>query len=65
MSLGIAELCQWMADNWLIFNDEKTEFMILCSRFSDPATFPILHILVMNVFLFNTARNLGFTLTLE
>ncbi len=26
-----AELCQLMADNWLMFNDEKTEFIILCS----------------------------------
>ncbi len=39
----IVELCQWMANNWLMFNDEKTEFMILISRFSDPVTFLIFH----------------------
>ncbi len=45
-----------------MFNDDKTEFMILCSRCSDPATFPILHIGDECVPVSNTACYIGFTI---
>ncbi len=56
----VTEIRQWMADNWLLFNDGKTKFMILSSRFADPATIHVVHIGDAFVPVISTAHNLDF-----
>ncbi len=32
----ISELCEWMAINFLMFNDNKTVVLVIASHFKDP-----------------------------
>ena len=51
---------QWMADNWLKFNDPKTEFMIISSRFAPSVDFPDFHVGDSLITPSTSARKLGF-----
>lgn len=56
----IAEMRQWMTDNWLTFNDVKTEFIILSSRFAPKVDYPPFHVGEELITPSVSVRNLGF-----
>jgi hypothetical protein len=56
----LAEVRVWMANHMLKFNDSKTEFLHLQSKFKKCATFPPLMIGEELISTSNSARNIGF-----
>ncbi len=55
----ISELREWMAINFLMFNDDKTVFLVSGSCFKDPPHLSNLTIASMEINKSNSARNFG------